>query len=176
MRRALLGWCFLFAGACSKASTPSTADSPPISPTGSATASALPSTSAAPVPSPTGLAAWTGSYKSAPGVIVLPKDVKWKVPDTSAGVGDGTISLTVDRATGRVRGKVDGVLGPATVDGLAADGKIAATVSREDPADHGFTGTLSGDVGDASTRGTMNLALADVSAVRNATFALSPVR
>jgi hypothetical protein len=111
-----------------------------------------------------------------PGTIVLPKDVKWKIPESAAGVGDGTIALTVDRATRRVQGKVDGVLGPATIEGVAIDGKITATVSREDPKDHGFTGTLSGDVGDTATRGTMNLALADVSAVRNATFELSPVR
>ncbi len=179
MRRAFLGYSLVLACACSKTSI---GEAPPSPATGSATASASPSASAgasasvAPEPSPTGVAAWKGSYKSAPGTIVLPKDVKWKVPETTAGVGEGTISLTVDRATGRVRGKVDGVLGPATVDGVAADGKLTATVAREDPADHGFTGTLSGDVGNASTQGTMNVALGDVSAVRSATFDLAPVR
>ena len=75
-----------------------------------------------------------------------------------------------------MQGTVDGVLGPATVDGVAVDGKITATVAREDPADQGFTGTLSGRRGDATAQGTMNVAHADVSAVRNATFELAPVR
>jgi hypothetical protein len=120
--------------------------------------------------------AWKGGYKSVPGTIALPKDVSWKIPETPAGVGDGTIDLTIDRTTGRVDGKVDGVLGPATIDGLASDGTLTATVSRRDPTDHGFTGTLTGDVGDTAARGTLNVALADVSAVRNATFDLAPVR
>jgi hypothetical protein len=179
MRRARLHLCLVLAAACSKAPT---GESPPSPATGSATASASPAASAGPAASvapaavPTGATSWKGSYKSAPGTIVLPKDVKWKVPETTAGIGEGTISLTVDRATGRVRGKVDGVLGPATVDGVAVDGKLTATVAREDPADQGFAGTLSGDVGSSSTQGTMNVALADVSAVRNATFDLAPVR
>ncbi len=175
MRRALLG-CAILLTACSKGST---AESQP----GSASASVPASTSSPPAASapsavvgPTGLAGWKGGYKSVPGTIVLPKDVKWKVPETTAGVGEGTIALTVDRATGRVQGKIDGVLGPATVDGVAADGKITATVSRQDPTDHGFTGTLSGDLGDAATPGSMNVSLADVSAVRNATFELLPAR
>ncbi len=167
------------AGACAKGST---GDGAPTSTSGPAAPSAAPSASPsspaagrATPPTPTGLEEWKGAYKSVPGTIVLPKDVKWKIPDTTAGVGEGTIALTVDRATGRVRGKVEGVLGPAAIDGVASDGKIAANVSRDDPTDHGFTGTLSGDLGDAGTQGTMNVALADVSAVRNATFALAPV-
>jgi hypothetical protein len=167
------------AGACAKGST---GDGAPTSASGPAAPSAVPSASPsspaagrAPPAAPTGLEEWKGAYKSVPGTIVLPRDVKWKIPNTTAGIGEGTIALTVDRATGRVRGKVDGVLGPAAIDGVAADGKIAANVSRDDPTDHGFTGTLSGDLGDAGTQGTMNVALADVSAVRNATFALAPV-
>jgi hypothetical protein len=164
----------LLASACAKGSA---GEGPPSAASAPAAESAIPSAKPSPAvaAAPTGLAAWKGAYKSVPGTIVLPKDVKWKMPDTAAGVGEGTIALTVDRATGRVRGKVDGVLGPAAIDGVAADGKIAATVSRDDPTDHGFTGTLSGDVGDAGTQGTMNVALADVSAVRNATFELAPV-
>jgi hypothetical protein len=102
--------------------------------------------------------------------------VKWKVAESDAGLGEGTIALSVDAATGRVQGTVDGALGPATIDGVAADRKIAATVSRADPSDHGFTGTLQGTLGDATVQGTMNLTQADVTAVRSATFALSPVR
>jgi hypothetical protein len=122
----------------------------------------------------TGSEGWKGGYKSVAGTITLPKDVKWKVPDSTDGIGEGTIAVTVDRPSGRVRGTLDGALGPATIDGLASDGKLTATVARQDPTDHGFTGTLSGDLGDAGARGTMNVALAEVSAVRNATFELTP--
>jgi hypothetical protein len=167
------GVAIFLVGACSKGSSGEGAPTP-ASP--SAVGSAAPSAAPAPAAAAAGPSGWKGAYKSVPGTIVLPKDVKWKVPETTDGVGEGTIALTVDRATRRVQGKVDGVLGPATIDGMAVDGKITATVSREDPTDHGFTGTLSGEMGDAGTSGTMNVALADVSAVRNATFELAPVR
>ncbi len=167
------GVAIFLASACSKGSGGESTASPPSA---SASASVAPPAAAAPAASAAGPSGWKGGYKSVPGTIVLPKDVKWKVPETTDGVGEGTIALTVDRATRRVQGKVDGVLGPATIDGMAVDGKITATVSRQDPTDHGFTGTLSGEMGDAGTSGTMNVALADVSAVRNATFELAPVR
>jgi hypothetical protein len=118
--------------------------------------------------------AWKGTYTSAEAVLTLPADVKWRVPETTAGVGDGTLALDVDPATGRVRGTLDGVLGPATVEGLAADGHVTAAVLRKDPSDHGFTGTLAGDLGDGGARGTLHLTLAGASAVRRATFDLAP--
>jgi hypothetical protein len=173
MRRAWGVATVLFAGACAKGSP---ADGAPGAAGPPSTESAAPlAKPPSPTPGVTGPAGWKGSYKSVAGTIVLPKDVKWKVPETAAGVGEGTITLTVDRSTRRVRGKVDGVLGPAIVDGVALDGKIMATVAREDPTDQGFTGTLSGELADAGTSGTMNVSLADVSAVRNATFELAPV-
>jgi hypothetical protein len=176
MRRAWGIAAVLFASACAKGSAadgaPGSAGPPGAESAAPPPKSPSPTASVTGVTGPTG---WKGSYKSVAGTIVLPKDVKWKVPETAAGVGEGTITLTVDRSTRRVRGKVDGVLGPAIVDGVALDGKIMATVAREDPADQGFTGTLSGEVADAGTSGTMNVALADVSAVRNATFELAPV-
>lgn len=174
MTRSWFGVAVVILGACAKGST---AEGPPTAASPSGTGSEAPP-AAAPAPPATaaGPASWKGSYKSVPGTIVLPKDVKWKVPETTEGVGEGTIALMVDPMTRRVQGKVDGALGPATIDGVAVDGKITATVSREDPADHGFTGTLSGEMGDAGATGTMNVSLADVSAVRNATFELAPVR
>ena len=125
---------------------------------------------------PDGTREWKGTYKSTPGTIVLPKDVKWKVRETTAGVGEGTLALAVDRATGPRPREVDGVLGPATVDGVAATARLRRRSSRQDPPTTASPGTLSGDLGDAATPGTMNVALADVSAVRNATFELLPAR
>jgi hypothetical protein len=173
MRLASLIVVVVLASACAKGSA---GDGSGGSPSPSVSESAAPPAKApSPAAGATGPTAWKGSYKSVAGTIVLPKDVKWKVPEIASGIGEGTIVLTVDRSTRRVQGTIDGVLGPATIDGLAQDGKITATVSRQNPADQGFTRTLSGDMADAGTSGTINVALADVSAVRNATFVLAPV-
>jgi hypothetical protein len=120
-----------------------------------------------------GARAFNGSYKSSEAVITLPEGVKWRVPETPSGVGDGTLTLTLDPG-GRVHGALDGVLGPATVDGLAADGKVTGAVRRQDPTDHGFTGTLAGDLDDRGVHGTLHVTLAEASAVRQATFDLAP--
>ena len=120
-----------------------------------------------------GANAWRGAYKSVESVITLPADVKWRVPESTAGIGDGTLALTADPA-GRVNGTLDGVLGPAVVVGLLADGRLTGSVLRKDPSDHGFTGTLAADLGDADARGTLHVTLAEASAVRQATFELSP--
>jgi hypothetical protein len=59
---------------------------------------------------------------------------------------------------------------------MAADGRLTASMARRDPSDRGFIGTLSGDVTDGGVRGTMNVALAEASALRTASFQLAPVR
>ncbi len=160
--------------ACAKASSHE-------SPVPSATASESVATSAdagshASAPAVPALSSWKGSYKSVAAGIALPKSVSWKVPESSLGLGDGAIALTIDSADGRVIGTVDGPLGPATLDGMESGGRLTANLSRQDPGDHGFIGTLAGDVIDGGAEGTMNVALAEVSAVRSATFHLSPVR
>jgi hypothetical protein len=118
---------------------------------------------------------WRGTYKSVASTLYVPPDwksVRWKVPDTSAGIGDGSLTLTID-TSGRVQGAVAGPLGPATIDGLAADGTLAAKVVREDPNDRGFAGTLLGTMGGGRVDGTMNVSLGEASAIRTATFALT---
>jgi hypothetical protein len=119
---------------------------------------------------------WTGKYKSAAGKLYIPEDwksVHWNVPDTPAGLGEGTLALTVDGATGRVSGTLDGPLGPATLAGIASDGKLSATVARQDASDRGFAGTLQGTLAGDHGEGTIQVSLAEVSAVRSATFSLS---
>jgi hypothetical protein len=123
------------------------------------------------------VAGWRGSYKSTAGVLYVPadwKDVHWNVKESAAGIGEGTMVLTIDPVSGRVLGVLDGPLGPATVDGFASDRKLAATISRRDPTDQGFTGTLIGSLGGDSANGTMNVSPADASAIRTAMFTLSP--
>jgi hypothetical protein len=174
MRRSLFLCAVGVASACGKPSSPpDPVSTAAVSP--SAGASAHPgdgvgSAKAAPIQS------WQGSYKSVAATITFPKDVRWRVPDTSVGLGDGTMALTVDPETGRVRGTVDGPLGPATLDGLSSGGRLTASVARQDASDQGFIGTLAADFGDAGGQGTMNVSLGEASAVRTAAFQLSPAR
>jgi hypothetical protein len=130
----------------------------------------------APPPAKGATVTWTGTYKSSAGKLYIPEDwksVHWNVPDTPAGLGEGTLSLTVDGATGRVSGTLAGPLGPATLAGIAGDGKLSATVARQDASDRGFAGTLQGSFSGDHGEGTIQVSLAEVSAVRSATFSLS---
>jgi hypothetical protein len=137
-------------------------------------AAAAPAKAAAPAAPAT--VPWSGTYTSTAGTLYIPEDwksVRWTVPDTPAGLGDGTLSLTVDSATGRVTGTLAGPLGPATLAGFTADGKITATVARQDASDRGFAGTLVGTLSGDRGEGEIHVSLAEVSAVRTATFSLS---
>jgi hypothetical protein len=120
---------------------------------------------------------WHGAYRSAAATLTVPPDwkkVHWSDTQSTAGIGDGTMALTLDGATGQLSGMVDGPLGPATVEGVVADGTVAATLRRKDPADEGFTGTLLGSIAGDHVEGTMSMSLGLASALRTATFRLSP--
>jgi hypothetical protein len=86
----------------------------------------------------------------------------------------GTLTVTVDGASGRATGEVGGPLGPANVEGLVADGKLTAAVRRKDPTDRGFTGTLAGAITGDKVDGTMSMSLGQASSLRSATFSLAP--
>jgi hypothetical protein len=102
------------------------------------------------------------------------KGVHWSVPDSSDGLGDGTLSLLCDPDTGRLTGRVDGALGPATVRGVVDDGGLTATVAHDEPAEHGFYGTLAATASDGHARGAMNVSRGEAGAIRVATFDLTP--
>jgi hypothetical protein len=124
-----------------------------------------------------GVRAWAGGYRSAAGTLYVPptwKGVTWKVPETPAGIGEGTIALDCDGQTGRMTGTVEGVLGPATLRGILDDGGVTATVVRTDPSDHGFTGTFAATIAGGHARGAMKVSLGEASAIRVATFDLTP--
>jgi hypothetical protein len=120
--------------------------------------------------------AWRGSYTSAAGTLYIPPDwkVRWSGGDASTGIGEGTMTISIDPSSRRVAGVLDGALGPATLDGIAVDGKMTATISRKDPADRGFSGTLVGSIDADRASGTMSVSSGEASTVRTATFALSP--
>jgi hypothetical protein len=164
----------LLAVACSR---------PPGDGTGAASSGAAPppasaaSASAAPASSGTpGATTWTGTYKSVAGTLTVPpvlKHVHWAGQETGAGIGDGAISFTIDSGTGRVDGSLDGPLGPALVAGYASGATVTANISRKDPTDHAFAGTLVGTIAGDHIDGTANLSLATAGAVRTATFTLA---
>jgi hypothetical protein len=137
---------------------------------------------AAPIASGTAAAAhssWTGTYKSVAGTLYIPpdwKNVRWSGADSQAGLGEGTMTLEIDAATGRAVGTVEGPLGPAIVDGVVRDGKLTASIFRKVPSDHGFSGTLLGSVQRDVAEGSMNLSSAEATAIRSATFTLSAAR
>lgn len=151
-------------------------------PSGSTVASVTPPlASAAPsasVAAPTGAAAaWHGTYTTAAGKVEVPADLsKAYKPsaDTTTGVGDGTLDLAVEPASGAVTGSLAGAVGSATIAGALKDGHLSASVRRKDPADRGLTGTLLGAVNGGALSGTMSLATADGSLVRTGTFSLAP--
>jgi hypothetical protein len=175
---------FLALAACDKASGGAPAPgasapgaSAPMASLPPSNASSAAPTAVASSTTPVASQSWHGAYKSAASTLTVPPDwkkVHWSDTETTAGIGDGTMALTVDSASGHVNGTVDGPLGPATVDGVLADGKLAATLRRKDPADQGFTGTLLGSLAGDHGDGTMNVSLGLASALRSATFHLSP--
>jgi hypothetical protein len=102
--------------------------------------------------------------------------VRWSGVDAAAGLGEGTMTLEIDAATGRVVGTVEGPLGPAIVDGVVLDGKLTASIVRKAPSDRGFSGTLLGSLDRDAAEGTMNLSSGEANAIRSATFTLSATR
>jgi hypothetical protein len=125
--------------------------------------------------SPTSVA-WEGTYKSTIGALYIPAELKvrWKPAENTTGLGEGSIAISVDSATGRMRGSLVGPLGPALIQGYLSEGKLAGTIARSDPSDHGFTGTLVGEVSDGHVQGALHVTLSQASAIRTASFDLSP--
>jgi len=127
-------------------------------------------------PKPEASRSWRGSYKSAAASLDVPADFAktWAHTDRGGGTGDGAISLTIDSATGRATGTLEGPLGPADMVGDVAGGTLTAAVRRKDPTDRGFTGTLRATVTADRIDGTMTLASADGAMQRSATVTLTP--
>lgn len=120
-------------------------------------------------------AVFIGSYRSTPSALYVPPEwkVRWRPEETDSGTGDGQLTLALE-PEGRVRGTVEGPLGPAVIEGYAKEGAVTAKISRKDPADHGFSGTLTATQTTGRLEGTMSLSLAAGGALRSATFVLVP--
>jgi hypothetical protein len=120
-------------------------------------------------------ASWHGVYRSEPGTLYIPPDwkgVRWNVSDTTSGLGEGSMRLTLDPA-GRVEGVIEGPLGPATVVGFAADGALTASIRPERSENRGFAGTLTAHMVDGRIEGAMHVSPSLPDAVRVASFVLA---
>ncbi len=153
------------------------ASAPASAPTTSAATGAAPPAASASAAAAGATRAWKGGYKSAAATLSVPPDLAkthWSDTKSTAGLGEGTVTLTIEGGSGRARGTIDGPVGPATIDGLAADGQITASVRRQDPTDRGFTGTLVGTVKDDKIEGAMSLSPGQAGVLRTASFTLAP--
>jgi hypothetical protein len=113
-----------------------------------------------------------GTYKTAAGALAVSSawsKTKYGLPESSAGIGEGSVALQID-ASGHVTGTLDGALGAALLDGTLAGDAITAAIRRKDPTDRGFAGTMVGTVSADKASGTMNLASAEGGLVRTGTF------
>lgn len=163
----------LVAMGCGKTSGASTTEpAPSASAVPAPSVSAAASASAAPTAAST---TWHGTYKSSAAPLQVPPDFAktWAHADHGAGTGEGPMTLALDGASGRASGTLEGPLGPALVAGDVTGGTLTAAVSRKDPSDRGFTGTLRATVSGAQIDGTMTLASADGSQQRTATVTLT---
>ena len=87
---------------------------------------------------------WKGSYKSAAATPpCLPEFSKthWSDTQSTAGIGDGTLTITVDGSSSRVTGEIwTGRWDPRPSRASRATESFTATVRRKDPTDRGFSG------------------------------------
>jgi hypothetical protein len=130
---------------------------------------------AAPAPA---IELWSGTYASTVGSFYVFDGgewagVQWRGDEAAAGLGEGTMSISVDRATGAVRGVLGGAIGEATLSGSASGDTVTASVSRKDPLDRGLTGTAVAKTSGDNMVGTMRLSVANARVIREASFTLS---
>ncbi len=173
LARAAFGSGVLVLAACSK---PAPAPGPDAASVASV-ASVAPRTGDGPAAAST---TWSGTYAATPGTLSVPDGGEWSGwrfhgDDASDGLGPGSLTLTVDGATGRAEGQGDGSLGALVVSGVAKDGELALRLAPRDARDDhaGFTGYALGKVEGASVSGTMHLSTPTGNVIREATFTLA---
>lgn len=153
------------------------AGSSSVTPSASALAAPISPSTASPAARAGALRAWKGTYKTIPAALSVTADwskTHWGSADTTSGVGEGTLALSIDPGTGRVTGSLDGAAGPAVIEGTASATQVTASVLRKDPADRGLAGTLVATQAPGAITGIMTLATGDGAVLRAGTFSLAP--
>jgi hypothetical protein len=160
--------------ACSKSeSESSAAPAPATSPRSALAASASAAVTAAPVDAGPKNTTYEGTYAATPGTLSrMPDSPKWSGDEADAGLGPGTLSFTIDGATGRIAGKAEGALGDLILAGqLGDEGVVTFTLLRASPADGGFTGVGRGvRTAAGGIEGTLHVSTALGSVLREGTF------
>jgi hypothetical protein len=153
--------------------------------TGVTTAVAVPPAESASVALPSASASaevsvekWSGKYVSAAGSVYVfdggeYAGVNWRGDEAGTGLGEGTVSLSVDRKLGLVRGAAGGPIGDVVLTGAISGDTITASVLRKDPLDRGFTGTAVVKAEGDRLVGTMRLSVANARVVREASVTLT---
>lgn len=148
--------------------------------TSASSAPAPASASAAPQVSADRAVAWKGTYTAEPVKLKTPdkvKDLTWQNDDKTKLVGDGTLELQLDQATGHVRGEGDGALGKLLLSGMYDGRELRATLLPHDPtAADAMTGTLMGELKNDVIQGTIRASDSKGVSVREASFQLHPAR
>jgi hypothetical protein len=130
---------------------------------------------------PSAVSTWTGKYTSEPGSLYVVDggawaEVKWRGDDAGLGLGDGSMTLTVNSTTHDVHGTADGAIGSVVIVGSISENSVTASVLRKDPADQGLTGTVVAKVTGEALTGTMRLSVANARVIREVKFSLSPAK
>jgi hypothetical protein len=170
--------------ACTPTQSSSAGPAPSATPSSSAPLSAA----STPEPRAPTIETWSGKYVSAAGSVYVFDGgewagVSWRGDDAGLGLGEGTISLTLDRKAGVILGVAGGAIGDVVISGSlfpeeagspSSGGQtITATVGRKDPLDRGLSGTLGAKAEGDKLTGTMRLSAANARVVREASFTLA---
>ena len=140
-----------------------------------------PVTSAGPAPSAAApvstVEKWSGTYVSTVGTLYVFDggewaNVQWRGDEAGVGLGEGTLSLSIDRKSGAVQGVAGGAIGDATLSGTMSADTLTASVSRKDPLDRGLTGTAVAKASADRMVGTMHLSVANARVIREASVTL----
>jgi hypothetical protein len=143
----------------------------------SSTPSSEPGTVAAAKPPPA-ITTWSGKYTSEPGSLYVFDggewaSVTWRGDEAGIGLGDGTLTLTVNRETKEVRGTAEGAIGDVVLVGSIADDTVTGSVLRKDPQDRGLTGTLIAKLSGEALSGSMKLSVANARVIREVKFTVT---
>jgi hypothetical protein len=144
-----------------------------IASTGTGTSAAAGVSASASAGVPTGPKAFAGSYKAAPQLLHMPDftGTKWRGDDAGIALGEGKISISL-LPDGRVMGTMEAPLGPSTIYGTHADGRVSATVRGEVGDDKAWVGTLSATATAGKLEGVLTMSSSRGNVARQASFSL----
>jgi len=145
------------------------------SPSASASASAAPPASAAPSASAAN-SRYVGTYEAKRAELFVPdageyEGFKFRGDADAGALGPGTLSFSVDPATGVVSGELEGPLGPGTIAGVAHDGSLSFHLTPRGGEDAmAFRGTATGTLDGGAATGRIQASSWRANVLREADF------